>query len=879
MSEYLIERKYLLTEGDVEQKVVLPLLMNPEPQGLGFDNTQIQNKLSLKKLTINKRSNSKLYYPDFLILMEGLPFIVIEVKKPDEDLEEAFREARLYALEANALYKSELNPCKLIIATDGLTLFAGTWDDNEPKFKIEVSDWLSTNINFSAFSESFGLRKITKDSSLLRKEMRTNVTYKKPTHMLGGKHIQNQQIKNSFGESISIQYRHLFNPTVEAERTDVVVNAYVQVQKHQSHVSPIDRLIRKKIRPSVQDTTEILDNISPQEIVDKLKVARNYNNQVLLLVGSVGSGKSTFTTYLKEVALDQAIKSRISWVRLDLNEAPVNSQEIYKWLKKEICETLKTENSDFETHSLESIKMIYSKEISEFNKVALALFNENSDSYKEKLFSKITELQSDQDVTLSAFIRHFVHNQNKELIIVLDNCDKRNLEEQLLMFEVANWLKENTKSIVFLPLRETTFDHHRHQKPLDTVVKDLIFRINPPSLEKVIYNRVKYAKRLSEKSENHFYYLPNGIKVNYPSKDELSYLKSILKSLFQNPFFKKLLTGIAGRDIRKGIEVFLDFCKSGHISESEIFQMKQSEGNFELPNHIISRVFIRGNRLYYSDSETKVKNLFYSDPSDQLPDPFARPAILNWLKENNRKKGPSGIIGFHQVSQVIKELNILGHSIDRLKNEILNLIESTLIISESQDSTKIDDEELISINAPGLVHLDLLNNIDYLSSCAEDVWYRDQTLAEKVTQRIAGKTNYSHFSLQTSIYNSEDLLTYLEVYCNNFYSVQQDLLSSGIYTPPLEFERMKRSIYNFKSSIGISDQRNFESGTEVEAKVVNVFDYGLICELNGSSQVGLLHVSEIDEDDLKFDIGDKITVIVVEYQTKHHKYKLKMKKK
>ena len=638
-------------------------------------------------------------------------------------------------------------------------------------------------------------------------------------------------------------------------------------------------MIRKKIRPSVQDTTEISNNIEPQEIVDKLKVARNYNNQVLLLVGSVGSGKSTFTTYLKEVALDKTISSQISWVRLDLNDAPVNSNEIYKWLKKKICETLETNSSNSDTHSLESIKSIYSKEIADFNKVALALFSEESDSYKEKLFSKIEELKADQDVTLNAYIRHFVHYQSKELIIVLDNCDKRNLEEQLLMFEVANWLKENTKSIVFLPLRETTFDHHRHQKPLDTVVKDLIFRINPPSLEKVIYNRVKYAKRLSEKSENHFYFLPNGIKVSYPSKDELSYLKSILKSLFQNPFFKKLLTGIAGRDIRKGIEVFLDFCKSGHISESEIFQMKQSDGEFALPNHIISRVFIRGNRLYYSDSETKVRNLFYSDPSDQLPDPFARTAILRWLKENNRKKGPSGIIGFHQVSQVIKELNILGHAIDRLQNELLNLIESTLVISESQDSTKLNEEELISINAPGLVHLDLLTNIDYLSSCAEDVWYRDANLADTITQRIAGKTNFSHFSLQTSMSNSENLISYLEDYCNNFYSVQKDILSSGNYSPPLEFDKMKRAISNFKASIGISDHREFEPESLVTAKVVNVFDYGLICELDGTSQVGLLHVSEMnEEEDSKYDVGDELTLVVCEYQAKHHKYRLRMKK-
>lgn len=220
----------------------------------------------------------------------------------------------------------------------------------------------------------------------------------------------------------------------------------------------------------------------------------------------------------------------------------------------------------------------------------------------------------------------------------------------------------------------------------------------------------------------------------------------------------------------------------------------------------------------------------------------------------------------------------MGHSIDRLQNELLNLIESTLVISESQDSTKLDDEELISINAPGLVHLDLLTNIDYLSSCAEDVWYRDANLAGTITERIAGKTNFSHFSLQTSMNNSEDLINYLEDYCNNFYSAQKDILSSGNYSPPLEFDKMKRAISSFKGSIGISDHREFEPDTLVTARVVNVFDYGLICELDGTSQVGLLHVSEMDGGDSEYDVGDELSLTVCEYQTKHHKYRLRMNK-
>jgi len=55
-------------------------------------------------------------------------------------------------------------------------------------------------------------------------------------------------------------------------------------------------------------------------------------------------------------------------------------------------------------------------------------------------------------------------------IIVLDNCDKRNKDGQLLMFEVAQWLRTTFKSVVILPMCDSTYDLYRNEPPLDTAV-------------------------------------------------------------------------------------------------------------------------------------------------------------------------------------------------------------------------------------------------------------------------------------------------------------------------------------------------------------------------------------------------------------------------
>ena len=192
MSEYLIKEDLLSTEGDVELKLITPLLVNPEPVGLGYSSSDIQSKINLRKLKINKGAKTQSYYPDFILSINGIPVVVIEAKKPNEDLDEAFRQASLYASEINRFFQNNLNPCELIFATDGIKLVAGYWDDAKPKFEIPLQEWVLTNDAFSLFCADFAKSKVEKKANQIRKAIRTDASFKNPLLLLGGKYIQNQ---------------------------------------------------------------------------------------------------------------------------------------------------------------------------------------------------------------------------------------------------------------------------------------------------------------------------------------------------------------------------------------------------------------------------------------------------------------------------------------------------------------------------------------------------------------------------------------------------------------------------------------------------------------------------------------------------------------
>jgi hypothetical protein len=304
--------------------------------------------------------------------------------------------------------------------------------------------------------------------------------------------------------------------------------------------------------------------------------------------------------------------------------------------------------------------------------------------------------------------------------------------------------------------------------------------------------------------------------------------------------------------------------------------MKKSKGEWKLPNHIISRVFLRGNRLYYSDEESRIKNIFHSNPSDDLPDPFVRVAILKWLFDNRRIKGPSGIIGFHRANDLIKVMLRYGHSYNRINNQLLFLLKESLIISESQDINELKLDELISINPPGVVHYELLKNIDYIAACSENVWYKTVEIAESISQNMSGQGRFTHLSIQNNLENSESLINYLNDYYDNHFKVHTEYLSDENNNSPFDFDLLKRDIESFKTKIIGNPNIELKSGSIHNGKIISIKDYGLICEIDNCDQVGLIHVSLLPEDfDEMYKLGDTAEFEIIEYKRQHNKYNLK----
>lgn len=845
----------LLTESDVEQKLIFPMVTESLPFGLGIPRSHVLTKYSIRRLMIGKGKEGKLYFPDYIVMCDGLPVLVIEAKVPNESVEEGFREARLYAHEINSKFPADFNPVSHVICTNGGELLYGT-PDSASGTSLLLSDINVGSEKFAKLQEQINWAKLSSHAAELNQKRKPN-RYWKPKKLLGGNAVQSEEVgRNSFGLTLSAEFGHIFAPETSEDKAEIARNAYVDSRTSLRAIEPIDKIIRAA-RPHSETNAQLIEDTSnPRELLTKLRNGPSLERKILLLIGSVGSGKSTFVDHLIYKALPEEILETTLWCRIDMNTAPISGEEIYRWLRTQISDGCisKYPGEDFE--NLETLKKVYSVEFNKFQKLQGRLLQEVGDQvgYNQSLIRHFEQWQADEEITSKAITRYCCGDRGKLLVIVLDNCDKRSRDEQLLMFQAAQWIQSEYRSLIILPLREETFEAHQDEPPLDTAIKDLIFRIEAPLFQHVLIKRVQLAlSKMEADSEKTLRYdLPNGFRVEYPSTDLAFYLASIIKSLFEyDRFVRRMITGLSGKNIRRALEIFIDFCNSAHLGEDEIFRITSSEGNYTLPLYLVTRILLRGNLRYYNGQNSAVKNLFDIFHQDSAPFYFARLLILKWLSVRFNQPGRNGVRGYFPISEMRDELITVGvpdHAFDR---ELDILIKAHCITSENMTVEKVGSEDLVRLSSAGSVHLDLLGSVDYLATVAEDTWFDDKQVAEAIAERI-GKLE-KHFHVQTQLQNARDLVDYLSVK----HQALTDQISSfreldTATTELVDISASRKGIEDLARHASTDPWfdlgRRYPVGTIVSGRITNrTRDHGLFIEIE-PGVTGLLHKQRLHAD-------------------------------
>ena len=367
------------------------------------------------------------------------------------------------------------------------------------------------------------------------------------------------------------------------------------------------------------------------------------------------------------------------------------------------------------------MEKIFGQQLRELRKTELYDIPEGSKEYTRLVSRKLEDWSSDPIKWMKALARYLCDEHNRLLIVVYDNCDKRDPGVQLGVFERALWIRAEIKCFVLIAMRDDTFDAYSKQPPLDTMQNTFKYYLDPPLFSEVLKKRVKLIlDDLNGKASKGTYTGFMGATVTYSADDVRSYLESIYHALFEHDkVLSGLLYGLAGKNIRTAITLFVGILQERYLPGPALLSVKAMSGGWTLERRIVIKALMRGSRRYFvEDSTSLVRNLFQLC-HESLPDHFVRWSIMSWLEDRLPQKGPTGQFGFHRFSDLLMDLVGWGHEVSSIESETRYLANAGLIESEHSDQLIHAERDLIKIFPSGHVHVrELIYDIQYLGACA-----------------------------------------------------------------------------------------------------------------------------------------------------------------
>jgi len=421
--------------------------------------------------------------------------------------------------------------------------------------------------------------------------------------------------------------------------------------------------------------------ITPLSITKKEAV--NFDNQVfdkevVLLLGGIGSGKTTFIHRFRQVIAKDRIDSEYIWVYVSFNK--YSDQKLEEWVSESIVSSIETDYPSACFGSYELIKDAYKKEYERLKNGRLApIFKSDPEKFELNFSEEIRAYEKEPLEHVSRMLKAFSEREKKRIFLVFDNADQFDSELQNSVFMLAHRLSEIKCSLI-ISIREESYWKNKEHGAL-SAFHTVNFYVEAPRLNEVLSRRFKYVEFL----------LYDRIKRN-----KLLPVFAALKQTLLGPdtryveFLEKLSPG----EVRRPLEQLKRFFFSGHTNmDSLVSRIKQRETGIIVGFHEFLKAIALNDREAFDENNSDILNLYEAVGESDISN-LNRLAVIGHVLKFHNVRAVFGI-GFVRITSVVQELEGFGISQSTSLATIALLNSKRLFETENQNRATIAEAEFV----------------------------------------------------------------------------------------------------------------------------------------------------------------------------------------
>jgi GTPase SAR1 family protein len=514
-----------------------------------------------------------------------------------------------------------------------------------------------------------------------------------------------------------------FSDNVTTLSDEHLDRSYVATPETIRFDSKIRMTVAKRQQVTNQAVLRALKDKDAKHLDQKLQAAVSGRKPLaLLLLGTVGAGKTTFLQYLRRIRLREmfepkADKAYPHWVNIDFLETyPGGTASDY--IYSELFDYIKREPflSDFER----CIRHAYAEEIQSLKSGPLFLLNKD----QEKLDEHITELIFNDYKAKQPYVDKIITyaTRNAPFFLVIDNVDQIEDESvQSRLFTEALSVARHLSINLVLCLRQSTYVQHRNSPGINAFDFE-IAQIDPPRIASVLSKRFTLAKSILEGTRGEFI-AENGARVKVENAAEII---DLVQGSVLGTEIGRLIEVLATEDVRLALRMTREFLERGYTSPGRAIQLHKRTGTYVLPRHEAFRAILLGTNPVYNEDFSALGNPFDSKLSiqqAQLLRLFVLTAIVNYASGSEFRSIDGSLIA--------EQLRRIGFG-DKLTERVLvDLCRHRFLFTASHGAASLSSS-FVPSRLGGYVVRDLIGDFTFLENTLFDTYIEDSATWEKL---------------------------------------------------------------------------------------------------------------------------------------------------
>jgi hypothetical protein len=360
----------------------------------------------------------------------------------------------------------------------------------------------------------------------------------------------------------------------EVASPELLQNCYVETPRDSSYEKGLDSLLRRKPIDMGHGATPVTVTKNDAGTFQRTVTAQMSkplgDPEVLLILGGIGVGKTTFIHRFRKVIAAEDIEENCLWAYVDFNKYSDTGETLLDWVVKALWQSLVEDYPDIDLRSYSVMKQAYHPEYEQLKRGRLApLYARNPDEFEVSFSNELSDYEKMLDQHLIKMLRVIARQTGRRPFLVFDNADQFSEDTQDQVFRLAQKFAKDLGCASVISLREESYWKNKDHGTL-SAFHALSYHVQPPRLKPVISKRLKFAVKLLAESEKDF--MDSDEKI--VTAQELLGIFEILSQtlLAEDNRYLELLEHLSPFEVRRPLEFLSRFLVSGHTNMDSLLR-------------------------------------------------------------------------------------------------------------------------------------------------------------------------------------------------------------------------------------------------------------------------------------------------------------------